>query len=342
MIRTAVLGFGKSAKTFHIPFIQQNNQFELSYLVSSQAASDVSRQLPGVAVVPALSDLPVDQVDLLIITTPNWRHFSDAEFGLKNNLHVVLEKPMVLSSDEALALCKLAEQNSVSLVVFQNRRWDGDFLTVRKLLETNQLGQIKNFISRFDRFRPQVTDRWREQNKEGSGITWDLAPHLIDQALVLFGKPLFVLARISKQRSGAVVDDSFEMLLSFETVNVTLASSCFRAGENQRFVVEGEYGTFCKAGLDVQEPRLLQGQIPDDTLGEEAQESWGVFHDEQSPTVVKTEPGCYMRFWQLLANHLTLGQPTPVPLADSLMCIKIIEAAFESSQRACWIPINGQ
>ncbi|MEC7692444.1 MAG: Gfo/Idh/MocA family oxidoreductase, partial [Pseudomonadota bacterium] len=207
MIRTLLVGFGFSATTFHLPFLNQLSEFTVSGVVSSRP-DDVAAVLPGVPVYASMGKAFADQrFDLAVITTPNTYHEVQSRQALMNDCHVLVEKPFTLSGDEAEALVALAAQKQKKLCVFHNRRFDGDFLTLKKLISDGSVGDVKRLVSRFDRFRPQPRDRWRENAGPGAGIFWDLGPHLIDQALQLFGVPEQIHGVVQIAREGGQSDD---------------------------------------------------------------------------------------------------------------------------------------
>ena len=332
MIRTAVIGCGFSATTFHIPFISVDPSFQLTHLVSGKGAA-LQAEYPDVTIVTDWRQLDCHAVDLVIITTPNHLHYEQCRYFLEQGCHVVCEKPFVLSSAEAIELKQVAEQAGQVLSVFQNRRWDGDFLTLQSLLDSKRVGQPKRLVSRFDRFRPNVRQRWREQAVPGAGILWDLGPHLIDQALVLFGVPESVDASARMQRDAAVVVDNFDIWLHYPDIEVALGSSSFQAGPNARYVLEGTEGTFIKNGLDIQEDALKKGlDIQDERWGQEPEDSWGILYQENTSHLITTKPGNYGVFWHQLAEAIRHQGDSPVPLADSIRVIQLLELAIQSSE----------
>jgi len=332
MIKTAIVAYGFSANTFHVPFLSADNRFQITSFVSRRS-ENVLLDHPDVCVVPELKDLDFSSIDLVVITSPNIAHFEQAKFALEHGAHVVIEKPMVTNSAQAIDLANIAAANKRQLIVFQNRRWDGDFLTIQSLIENGQLGKVKKLYSRWDRFRPVVRERWREQAIDGSGILWDLGPHLIDQAVALFGSPKTVQASVSATRENSVVDDNFEIILEFEEVTVHVGSSCYNAGPNQRFRIEGTKGSFLKYGLDVQEDSLKKGlDVTDDRWGHEPSENWGVLYQNEKSQVIASKPGDYGVFWYQVAQCIEAGAETPVPISEALTVVKIIEQAHISAK----------
>lgn len=340
MLQTAVIAYGFSATTFHIPFLLADPNYSLNTIVTSKVDS-VRLEHPDVNLVETIEQVDVEAIDVVIITTPNSLHFSQAEFFLQRGCHVVLEKPFVLSSEDAKALKKLASEKGVQLTVFQNRRWDGDFLTVQSLMDSKSVGKVKRFVSRFDRFRPNVRQRWREQAVPGGGILWDLGPHLLDQAVCLFGKPVWIEANVLALRDGAVVDDNFEIRMGYEDCQVQLGSSSFQAGPNARFQIEGTEGSFIKYGLDVQEDALKKGvSVLDDQWGREPSEDWGILYQESSSRLIATKPGGYQAFWYQLRESIVNHASAPVPLDDSVLVIHLIELAIEANKSGRRIMLN--
>ncbi|MFT7418103.1 MAG: scyllo-inositol 2-dehydrogenase (NADP+) [Reinekea sp.] len=333
MIRTAIVAYGFSAQTFHIPYLQMEPGFLWSHMVTSKPdAFHLSH--PEVAVVQNLADLAFDTLDLVVITSPNHAHFDQAKYCLEQGCHVIVEKPFVFTVEQAETLKALAAQCERQLIVFQNRRWDGDFLTIQGLIDNQSVGQVKRLVSRFDRFRPEVRSRWREQQGQGTGITWDLAPHLIDQAIALFGCPKTLTANIRCLRDGAEVDDNFEIWLDYESLQVVLGSSSFGAGPNPRFALEGTEGSFVKFGLDVQESALKLGEdLLDERWGQESDEHWGILYQAHQSKLVTTKPGNYGAFWHQVALCLEQGAQSPVPIDDSILAIHLLALAHQSAQQ---------
>ncbi|NVK56753.1 MAG: Gfo/Idh/MocA family oxidoreductase [Alteromonadaceae bacterium] len=335
MINTLMVGFGYAAQTFHLPFLQENASFSLRAVVSSDSAK-VHNNVPGIAVYDSLdAALQQGQFDLVIITTPNVLHAPQTEQALRAGCHVLVEKPFTLSSADATALIRLAKQHARQLCVFHNRRFDGDFLTVKQLLAEQAVGEVKRFENRFDRFRPEPRKRWRENAGPGSGIFWDLGPHLIDQCLQLFGLPHAVSASINTLREGGESDDAFEVILHYDTLNALVGSSPFEAGPTLRFSLQGIYGSYRKYHLDPQEAQLKSKTAMTDA-------SWAVTPDDQHGTLYNTESsevyptlhGDYDGFYNQLAAALQPGSAAALPApADSVVnVIAMIELARKAAK----------
>ncbi|MEG3766389.1 Gfo/Idh/MocA family oxidoreductase [Alteromonas sp. 14N.309.X.WAT.G.H12] len=340
MIRTLLVGFGFSAKTFHLPFLQFMNAFELVGVVSSRPAA-VADVLPDVPVYSSMTKaLEAATVDLVVITTPNVLHAMQARQALIFGCHVLVEKPFTLSSEEAKALVSLAKEKQRILSVYQNRRFDGDFLTVKKLIAENQLGNVKRFASRFDRFRPRSRDRWRENAGPGAGILWDLGPHLVDQAVQLFGVPKQVQAVVQTLRDGGQSHDSFDITLFYNGITVVLGSSPFQGHQTLRFEVQGDQGSYRKYGLDPQENQLKQGLTFDDSQwGETPSDQNGQLSNGECLQTISTQKGDYLQFYHGLAGAISEGSEAPADGKSVIPVIQLIELALESAETGKALPV---
>lgn len=332
MISTLLVGFGFSAKTFHLPFLLHNDAFTITAVVSSRP-DDVKAVLPDAEVFETLAQaLETVSPDLCIITTPNHLHFDQARQCLWAGCHVLVEKPFVLSVADAESLVAQAALVNRSVHVYQNRRFDGDFLTVKKLIDTQQLGNVRRMESRFDRFRPQPRDRWRENAGPGAGIFWDLGPHLLDQAVQLFGLPDAVQANIDTLRDGGQSDDCFDISLFYPQRHVQLGSSAFQAGTTLRFDVQGDKGSYRKFGLDPQEQALRDNERLDDReWGKTATDEHGKLCNESGCESIETCQGDYRNFYQQLAKSVLTGAESPCSGHSVIPVIRLMELAIESS-----------
>lgn len=339
-IRTGIIGYGLSGRVFHAPFIDALDAFSLSAIASRQA--DVVQQRYPHCQVSADSQALIDSpdLDLIVITAPNERHEPLARAALEAGKHVLLEKPAVTQLRQMEALADLAERQGLVLCVYQNRRFDGDFLHLKSLLESQRLGQLRHLESRFDRFRPQPQSRWRELPGEGSGIFWDLGPHLLDQALHLLGAPEALTANLRTLRDGGQTTDWFELQLHYPHSEVVLGSTPFEAGAMRRFNARFDAGSWQCWGLDPQEEALRAEQTPNDP----AYPNLGADQHAQLATAAGTEdatpaPGDYRHFYQQLAAALTGQDSAPVSLEDACALLYGIEQAHESArlgQRLRW------
>lgn len=332
MITTLLVGFGFSAQTFHLPFLSQLPQYSVDVVVSSKP-DEVKRLLPNAKVCPSLEDaLENSQVDLVVITTPNHLHASQAKLALEYRCHVLVEKPFTLDSEQAANLVSFANQQQRHLCVFHNRRFDGDFLTLKYLIQSGRLGEIKRFESRFDRFRPIPRNRWRENAGPGSGIFWDLGPHLIDQALQLFGWPKAVAADILTLREGGQSDDTFDLTLYYDDKIIKLGSSAFQGVSTLRFDLQGTKASFRKFHLDPQEDQLRAGMPIDDVNWAVTDKNkHGVLSDGESEHEIETKKGEYVTFFESLASAIENNGPLPADASTVIPVIKLIELAVKSS-----------
>lgn len=331
-IQTTLVGFGFSGVTFHGPLLNALPEFTVRQLVSSDPEK-VHRMFPEARVVATLDEALRDEAtELVVITTPTALHFEMAKQAIEANEHVLLEKPAVVTIEEGEALLALAEQHRVQVAVYQNRRYDGDFLTIEQLIETNEIGDWQLLESRFDRYRPVVRDRWREKQGAGSGILFDLGSHLIDQALALFGEPEAVTGDVLMQRDGAETDDGFHITLHYGKRRVILRSTSFIQGPTPRFELHGTRGSYVKYGMDPQEARLASGHRADVMLGEDEPEDFGHLQlADQAAERLATLSGNYLGYYRDLAKGLTTGE-LPVDLYDALKTMQLIEAVRKSNE----------
>jgi scyllo-inositol 2-dehydrogenase (NADP+) len=331
-VKTAVVGFGMSGQTFHAPIIDSLNETELTAVLSSNK-DRVLQHYPDVTVYNDYDKLLSDPtIELVVVTTPNQLHYSMAKQAIRANKHVVLEKPFVVNVAEGEHLVDLAKQHEVCLSVYHNRRFDGDFLTVKKLQKSNELGAIHTFESSFNRYRPDVKTRWKESDEAGSGVWYDLGSHLVDQALQLFGLPTSVYGSLRAQRTNAKAVDQFLVVLNYSNIDVILRGDCLSTDAGPRFIVKGDQGHFIKYGLDPQENALQQGFRPNSDWGNEPPEMYGVLTDsEGKSTSVATLSGNYPAYYQQLAQHIRGNTETPVSALDALNVIKVIQAVEESA-----------
>jgi scyllo-inositol 2-dehydrogenase (NADP+) len=342
VINVGLVGYGLAGSVFHAPLIGSVPQLRLSKVVTSRR-DQVAKDLPGVMAVPDIENLLADPfIDLLVIASPSAHHFEHATAALLAGKHVVVDKPFATTAREADELIALAERQGLILSVFQNRRWDGDYLTARHCVEQGWLGKLFHYEVHFDRFRPQIKTGWREEPGPGSGILYDLGAHLIDQGLHLFGMPRAVTADILAQRTGAKVEDYFHLVLDYAPLRVILHSATLVPHPGPRFMIHGDSGSFLKCGLDGQEDALKQGLRPGD-------QQWGVdqpeYYGELTPAggvprKVETLRGSYEKYYELVAACLLTGTPPPVEAHDSRNGLMVIEAAQRSAAERRTIDIN--
>lgn len=335
-IRVGLVGFGMVAERFHGPLLSVDDHFALTHVVERHHARSQERY-PEVKVVASHHALLQEPVDLVVVLTPNESHFAIARDALRAGKHVVLDKPMTVTSAQADELIALAAQRDLVLTVFHNRRWDSDFLTLKKLLSEGELGRLVELESRFDRFRPNLKGGWREQEVPGAGILYDLGSHLFDQAVHLFGLPRALLATLLKERAEARVVDGFRVSLDYGTHSVNLYSSCLAAEPKVRFRARGEKAAWVKYGLDPQEGKLALGELPNaDGWGGEGPEDWGRLHADQvrkTPSI----PGDYPAFYRELADAINEGHSPPVSAEEARQVIRLIELCERSHEEKRWV-----
>lgn len=344
-LRVGLIGYGIAGEFFHAPLIEATEGLVLTDIASSQR-DRIHQRWPRATIYGSpKAFFERADVDLAVVATPNQLHFEHARRALESGWHVVVDKPLTLTVDQADELIELAESRKRVLTVYQNRRWDGDFKTVRLLVEGGELGHVHHFVSHFDRYRPDVRDRWRENDVPGSGILYDLGPHLIDQALVLFGMPQWVHARIEAQRPGAVTDDFFHLMLGYADRTVILSAGMLVRQPGPRFRVNGRLGTFTKYGTDPQEAALRAGASPTDVgFGAEESSSYGQISTEIEGVVfegrLQTLSGSYIDFYRQLLASIKEGVAVPVPPQEAREVIRVIEAAFESERTGRRVPMK--
>ncbi|SDC95184.1 scyllo-inositol 2-dehydrogenase (NADP+) [Algoriphagus faecimaris] len=331
-IRTAIIGFGAVAEKMHAPLIDVCPDLALQAVVERHE-NKCEKRYPNVQTYRSLESLlEEDAADLIVITTPNEFHFPMAKMALEVGKHVVVDKPVTIFSKEAEELQELASNKGLLCTVFQNRRFDGDFKTIQSLLQQETLGRIISLESHFDRFRPQLGENWREKNVPGNGVTYDLGTHLIDQLVLAFGSPLSVWADIRMQRTHAVADDYFDIVLDYGSLKAKATAGVMVNAPTPKFLLLGEKGSYQKFGLDVQEAAFKAGQRPEgESWGVEEPKKWGTLYLENETKQWPTLAGDYRVFYQNIAAHLLRNEELLVTLQEAITVLKIIEAAFQSA-----------
>ncbi|MFY9487525.1 MAG: Gfo/Idh/MocA family oxidoreductase [Solirubrobacterales bacterium] len=339
-LKVGLIGYGLAGESFHAPLIEAEPQLELVAVVTSDV--ERSRRLrsrhPNAEQVVSAQQLWDREipVDLVVVASSNDAHVELARAALTAGVPVVVDKPLAPSSREALELIGEAADRGLMLTSFHNRRWDGDFLTVAKLIEDGSLGEVTRFESRFERWRPDVDDGWRESAspEAAGGVLFDLGPHLIDQALLLFGPAANVYGEVAARRPDAAVADDAFVAITHETGVVShLWMSSLAAAPGPRLRVLGTRAAYVKRGLDVQEDALRAGEAPSGTdWGREPESAWGqlVAGDVRRP--VPTRPGDYRHFYAGVAESLRTGSPPPVDPVDAVAGLLVIEAAQTASR----------
>lgn len=330
-VNVALVGYGFAGKTFHAPLISACAGLRLHTVVSGRPA-DVRADWPEVAVVPGLAEAVADPaIDLVVIATPDPLHADQAKAALGAGKAVVVDKPFALSVADAREVVDLAAAKGLLLSVFHNRRWDADFLAVKMEIEAGRLGRIVTFESRFDRYRPVVRDRWREA--EGAGVWFDLGPHLVDQALVLFGRPLGITLDLAIQRDGGRSPDWAHAVLRYAGTRVVLNAAMMIAAPDVRFAVHGTRASVLSGGLDPQEDQLKAGMpVGAPGWGVDPAPAIRVEGDSGVRTPIDGPPGDYPAFYAGIAAALRGDGPNPVPPGQALAVMEVIEAGVESAR----------
>ncbi|MBP6181265.1 Gfo/Idh/MocA family oxidoreductase [Flavobacterium sp.] len=335
-IRTALLSYGMSGKVFHAPFISFHEGFEL--IGSWERSKKLIREdYPSVKSYATMEALLEDDVDLVIVNTPVDTHYEYAKKVLLAGKHAIVEKAFTTTVAQAQELAALAKERGVKLAVFQNRRWDSDFKTVQKIILEKKLGEIVEAEFHFDRYNPLLSPKsHKETVNSGAGILKDLGPHLIDQALCLFGLPESVFADIRITRAHSLVDDYIDILLYYPDFRVRLKAGFFVREAVPAFVVHGKKGSFLKPRGDVQEDDLKLGKKPNlDTWGKEPKSKEGLLHTEIHADVlmenIPTLHGNYYDYFDGVYNSISNDTPEPVTAQDGVHVMQIIEAAMQSS-----------
>jgi scyllo-inositol 2-dehydrogenase (NADP+) len=338
-IRVALLGYGLAGAVFHAPLIAAVEGLELAAIVTrdDERRTRARRDHPNAALLGSPEEVweRAGDLDLVVVAATNRAHVPLARAAIEAGLAVVVDKPLAASADEGRALVRDAHERDVMLTVFQNRRWDGDFLTVLGLLEEGALGDVARFESRFERWRPDLSGGWRESGdpQDAGGLLNDLGSHLVDQALVLFGPVTQVYAELDSRRVGVQTDDDSFVALRHESgVRSHLWMSAVAAQLGPRFRVLGRHAAYVKYGLDVQEELLQAGRRPDDPLwGREPEDRWGLLGAGDELRRIPTVPGAYQRFYEGVALALREGAPPPVDPDGVVAGLKVLDAARESA-----------
>ncbi|CAN7152399.1 oxidoreductase [Trinickia sp. LjRoot230] len=351
-VKIGLMGYGFAGATFHAPVIEHcgappdapaNPYARLAAIATSQPARARTDYPNAHAIADLDALIALDDIECIVIATPNDTHFELAAKALAAGKHVVVDKPVTLRAADAVTLARLAREHDVLFAPFHNRRWDGDFLTLRALLACGALGRVVHYESHFDRFRPQVRQRWREDVSRGGGLLFDLGPHLIDQALVLFGTPDTVYAVVKTHRDQASAPDYAHLLLGYRDKEVVLHATALAALEPPRFAVHGTLGSYVKQGLDTQEDQLKAGLRPGEA-GFGGGNPHGTLRvlagERETQRDVPTVNGVYAEFYRALAMSIRHGEPFPVSPQDAIDVMTIIELAERSAQEGRRLPFE--
>ncbi|MFY4773509.1 oxidoreductase [Metabacillus sp. RGM 3146] len=335
-IRAGLVGYGLSGQAFHAPFLHSSSQIDFVKVVERHSKKAEERY-PYVESVRSLDELLSDEsIELVVITTPNEQHFPMIKQVLEAGKHAVAEKPFTVHSEEGHELARLAKKKNLVLSVYQNRRWDGDFLTIQELIQSGAIGDVVSYEAHFDRFRNFAKENWREQDRPGSGILYDLGSHLIDQAVVLFGMPKAITAEIRNERKVTNTDDAFDIRLHYDQLTATLKASMLVKEQGPHFQIHGTKGSFIKYGMDPQENALRAGSLPSDPgFGEDSEGNWGLLNSEvgrlQYRGKVQTLKGSYQSFYENICQAIKDSRDPAVTAEQAAQTIKLIELARQSS-----------
>ena len=337
IIKTGICSYGMSGKLFHAPFIHAHPGYELVAIVERNKNESVQRY-PNAEIVRSVGALCANEhLQLIVVNTPTYLHYEHANAVLQSGKHLVIEKPFTVTVAEAETLTALAQKNNLKISVYQNRRYDGDYLAVKNVVDQKLLGEIREVEICYNRFRTSFGGKeHKEGNFPGAGILYDLSPHLVDQAIQLFGVPNAVFADLIKMRDDVAVPDYFEILFYYDRLRVRLKATCIARESTYAYTLQGMQGSFLQHRSDVQEKELLNGTIP-------TFETWcpapanpdGLLHTEINGKQIKeattSTPGNYMGYYDAVYHMLTDNRPNPVPPQDAINNMRIIEAAIKSA-----------
>jgi scyllo-inositol 2-dehydrogenase (NADP+) len=337
-VKTAITSFGMSGQVFHGPSLKVHKGFEVVQVL--ERTKTLSKKLfPDAKIVTTYdSILSNPEIELVIVNTPDHLHYEMAKQAIESGKHILVEKPVTFLSAQAAELVEFAKKKGVVFTVYQNRRWDGDFLTVKKVLEHGNLGRLIEFESHFDRYRTFIVpDTWKEEGGEYAGVLYGLGSHMVDQAFVLFGKPSAVTAHLKIVRNAGMATDYYDVRLEYEGFSALLKCSYLVKKPGPRYSIFGEYGTFHKWGIDPQEEILKTGVLPGgNDWGKEPEENWGelVYGKGGVDFVgkVATVPGNYSAVYDNLYDVIRNGTELAVKPEETVEVLKILEACMESNR----------
>lgn len=337
-IRTAIASFGMSGEVFHGPLLKVNKGFNTVQIF--ERSKNISKKIfPEATIARSYTDLVNNkEVELIIVNTPDALHYEMAKLAMQAGKHIVIEKPITQKSDEAEELIQLAKEKNLVLAVFQNRRWDGDFRTVQKVIEDGKLGRLVEFESQYDRYRNFIApNTWKEEADEFAGVLYNLGSHMIDQVYVLFGKPKSVTAHLKIVRTGGNVTDYYDIRFEYGGFSAIVKCSYLVKNLGPRYTIHGEFGTFNKYGIDPQEELLKVGKLPvGDDWGKEPKSDWGTLVYEKNGVdfteKVETLPGDYNIFYKNVYNAIRNGAELLVKPEETVEVLKILEACLRSNK----------
>ncbi|WP_116106202.1 Gfo/Idh/MocA family oxidoreductase [Lewinella sp. IMCC34191] len=332
-ITVGLIGFGLSGRYLQAPFYRAHAGFQVARVVTSRR-DELQAEFPDLEPTTDLDTvLADDRIDLVSIATPNATHYEFAKAALEAGKHVLVDKPACATAAQLRELRDLAGKQGLQLFVFQNRRWDSDFLTVRDVVKGGALGELVNYEARYDRWKPEPNAKpWKEKPGAAAGMLFDLGAHIIDQAIVLFGRPTAISGATLTQRDNSNISDAFDIQLTYDgPMRVHLSCSLLVREPTPRYTLHGKQGSFVKYGIDVQEDQLRAGILPDhEHFGEEPAEQHGLLHTETNGLTVRgpvqTRSGHWMGLFDNMYEVITGGAEPAVPLEDVILQLEIIEA----------------
>lgn len=334
MLKAALCSFGMSGRVFHAPVITDCSAIELSVILERTKNESLERY-PNAKIVRSFDDIIEDStIDLVIVNTPNQLHYPMAKAAIEAGKHVVIEKPITITVTEGHTLTNLAKEKNVVLSVFHNKRFEGDYLYVKELLENNILGDIQSAEFRFDRYRPEIgPKKWKENNLPGAGILYDLGPHLIDQALTLFGKPNTINHQLRVEREKGQVTDAFDLDFKYDDFTVRLGASMLVETLGPKIKIEGTKGSFIKYGADPQEAQLINGLSPKAS-------NYGIDNENQraeltidgSTNEINLPKGSYLDFYNNVADVILNNALPLVEPEEALKVMRIIEGCYKNTK----------
>jgi len=337
-IKTGIASYGMSGLVFHAPLLHVHPGFEMVKIVERSYKGSKERY-PNVSIVRSFEELlHDDELELIIVNTPDATHFEYCKLALDAGKNVVVEKPFTMTVEEANKLISLSKKQGKLLSVFQNRRWDGDYLTVKNVIQNKMLGRLVSFESHFDRYRNFIQpDTWKEEPNAGAEIVYNLGAHMIDQAYEMFGMPNSVSADIGIQRTNGKVDDFYNLVLRYDDIHASLKASYLVREEGPRYILHGTEGSFLKWGLDPQEDDLKAGRYPNEQhWGIEPKKFWGKLNTEINGLHysgrIETIPGNYLSYYDNIYDVMRQGGELIVKPDQSRDLMRIIEGAIESKQ----------
>jgi scyllo-inositol 2-dehydrogenase (NADP+) len=333
-INAGLLAYGMSGKVFHAPFLQAHSGFNFKAIVERSSKNAVN-DYPNITSYNSVDELLNDaEIELVVINTPNNLHYEHSKAALNAHKHILVEKPFTATTAQAKELFELADSVGKQIFFYQNRRWDSDFTSVKKVLESGKLGKLNEMHLRYDRYRNVIGPKvFKETPVEASGLLYDLGPHLLDQVISLFGKPLSFHKILGKNRVGTLVDDYFSIQLSYpDSVNVFVTSSMLVVNPQAGFVLHGVNGSFIKQRTDIQEEQLLAGmKLTDPGYGIEPASKDGLLttidvDGNKTEEIIKSEVGSYLPLFEAVYQAISNNKPYPVSRENVLTQLEIIES----------------